>query len=911
MVTSECLAEDTILAFAEGRLDATAVRTLEAHTRSCPSCSELLAATLGVVHGAPRRAAVIRSAPAGGITRGTSIGRYVVLAAVGRGGMGEVFAAYDPELDRKVALKLLHTEAGTGVARGRLLREAKAIARLSHPNVVVVHDAGTFDDRVFVAMEFVEGQTVATWLAEQTRKQREILEVFLAAARGLGAAHAAGLVHRDFKPQNVMVTAAGAVRVMDFGLARAIDEEGAAGDTAPARDAHGAPARWDLTLTLTGEMLGTPLYMAPEQFQARRADAYTDQFSFCIALYQALYGSHPFPTDTFAELMAAVTDGKVLAPPAKSSVPTWLRRVLLRGLSVDPSARWASMDALIAALEHDPARARRRAVWGAVALAALIGLGFGVARAARRPASLCRSGAARIAGAWEEVSTGPRHQQVRGALLATGLGYAGETWERVATLLDGYLGRWLAMYRDSCEATQVRGEQSAEVLDLRMSCLDERLTRLRALVDVLASADRDTVTNAVDAADGLPALDRCADVKQLRSPVEPPAGAEASQRVEALRTRAATVDAFNLTGKHQQAIKLSRTLVTEARALGYRPLLAELLQRRWAVNFSLTDYHEPIADLEQAVSLALATRRDDVAADAAALLSGIVGYYQAQHQDGERWASLADALFERLGPGHDVGRSWVLQNRADMRMQASDLDAALAYQQEALVLKRRAFPRGSGDLALSINTEGEILFRRGDAAGALARNQEAGEMYRRVYGTGSPALAINLSNRGEYLVALDRVPEALVAFQDALARWESVLGPRHAFVAYALTGIGVAHWRLGRAEQAIPPLERALAIREASEPDPAQVAETRFALARALWDAGRERARALQLAAAARAAFQRPLGKDLVQGRSPERAETRAEARVETRGETTRGETTETTTKAREVAAWLAGRERG
>ena len=872
MVTSECLAEDTILAFAEGRLEAAAVRVLEAHTRSCASCSELLAATLGVVHGAsPGTAEPV----AASISRGTAIGRYLVLAPVGRGGMGEVFAAYDPELDRKVALKLLHSETGTQVASGRLLREAKAIARLSHPNVVVVHDAGTFDDRVFIAMEFLDGQTVAAWLAQRPRSQRQILDVFLAAARGLGAAHAAGLVHRDFKPQNVMVTSTGSVRVMDFGLARVIDADadaGAPASTTQAADAHGAPARWDVTLTQTGELLGTPLYMAPEQFQAQRTDAQTDQFSFCVALYQALYGAHPFRTASFAELMADVTTSRVQAAPAKSAVPAWIRRVLLRGLSVAPQARWPSMDALIAALEHDPARARRRLVWGAVALAGLAGLGLGVARLARRPVALCQAGGSRVAAAWEDSAGGPRHQLVRDALLATGLAYASQTWDRVSTLLDSYTERWLAMYRDSCEATHIRGEQSAEVLDLRTSCLDERLTRLRALVDVLGAADRDTVANAIDAVNGLPALDRCADLKQLRSPVEPPADVEASRRVDALRTRAATVDAFNLTGKQQQALSLSRSLLAEARTLGYRPLVAELLERRWAFNFSLKDAGEPIADLEEAFSTALATRRDDVAADAAALLSGIAGYYQAQHRDGERWANLADALFERLGPGHDLGRGWVAQNRSAIRMQANDLDAALAFQRQALVLKARAYPHGSGDLAASMTGEAEILFRRGDVTGALARAEEASKMFQRVYGAGAggTSAAINLGNRGEYLVALNRLPEALAAFQEALARHESLLGPRHLYLAYPLTGIGVIHWKSGQADRALAPLERALAIREASEPDLTQRAETRFALARALWDAApdhgqsrdRDRARARRLATAALGEYQRPPSND-------------------------------------------------
>jgi tetratricopeptide (TPR) repeat protein len=877
MVPSACLDEDTILAFAEGRLAAPAVRDLEAHARTCATCSELLAATLGVVHGSEPRPA----APAP-IARGTAIGRYVVLAEVGRGGMGEVFAAFDPELDRKVAVKLLHTEARSNVAhsRSRLLREAKAIARLSHPNVVVVHDAGTFGDQVFVAMEFVDGQTVAAWLAERTRGQREILDVFLAAARGLAAAHAAGLVHRDFKPHNVMVTRAGSVRVMDFGLARSLDDHLDDEDRAPDQhgatsDAHGTPARWDVTLTQTGELLGTPLYMAPEQFLGRAASAQADQFSFCVALYHALYGAHPFRHDTLADLMTDVCQGKVLAPPPKTAVPTWLRRVLLRGLSVDAAARWPSMTALMQALQHDPARVRRRALWTVVALAALTAAGVGVARATRHPSALCQAGAARLAAAWETDPAGTRHDRVRTAFLATGLGYAAETWDRAAALLDGYASRWVAMYRDSCEATHVRGEQSTEVLDLRTACLDERLTRMDALVDVFEAADRDAINNAVAAASALPTLDRCADVKLLRSPVEPPASEAARVQVEGLRRRAATVDALNLTGKHEAALEQGHRLVGEARTLGYRPLLAELLVRQWAFVHSSAFGVDAAKDLEEASWLALATRRDDVAAEAGALLVGVVGYHLARHEDGERWASFTEAILERLGPGHDVTRAWTLQNRADISIQTNDLDAALAFTRQALALKRKALPPESTDIGASMAAEAEILFRRGDAKTALAVEEDSIAIWTRAYGPNSPWLANLLGNKGEYLVALGRLDEALVAFDDALARWETLWGPTHAFLAYPLTGIGVARWKQGRSADALAPLERALAIREASEPDAATVAETRFALARALWDAGRDRKRALALAATVRTEY--------------ERHDTQAD-------------------KAREVAAWIAAR---
>src|SRR5450432_3255863 len=298
------------------------------------------------------------------LERGQAIDRFVVLGLVGRGGMGEVYAAYDPELDRKVAIKLLRARSEAADGKTRLLREAQAIAKLQHPNVVVVYDVGTYGDSVFIAMEFVEGRTVSGWLEAGRRTRREILDVSLAAGRGLAAAHAAGLVHRDFKPDNVMVTNDGQVRVMDFGLARQVAEAAAEARAAAAslaaaadaRAAEGVPRDQDhddadadaprpsaasasnkylsVKLTQSGAMLGTPAYMAPEQFAVAPTDARTDQFSYCVALYEALGGARPFAGETFLTLMTNVTTGAV-TPPYRP-VPTWLRKVLLRGLATSP-----------------------------------------------------------------------------------------------------------------------------------------------------------------------------------------------------------------------------------------------------------------------------------------------------------------------------------------------------------------------------------------------------------------------------------------------------------------------------------------------------------------------------------------------------------------------------------------------
>ncbi|HEY8376005.1 MAG TPA: serine/threonine-protein kinase, partial [Nannocystis sp.] len=299
------------------------------------------------------------------------IGRFALLRRLGAGAMGVVYAAYDPQLDRKVAVKLLKGEPGAAGPRwqDRLLREAQALAKLSHPNVVQIHDVGSHGDEVFVAMEFVTGMTVRTWLSEQPRSWREIAAVFAQAARGLAAAHAAGLVHRDVKPDNILVGADGRVRVVDFGLARfdaESDEPGGPGLT-------GELVRTgDVARTATGALLGTPAYMAPELFRGHPADALSDQFSLSVALYEALYGERPFPGDTADEVAAAVLRGKIAARTGhERHVPAWLARLVLRGLAHDPAARWPDLDALAAELARDHGRRARRLALAGVALAVL------------------------------------------------------------------------------------------------------------------------------------------------------------------------------------------------------------------------------------------------------------------------------------------------------------------------------------------------------------------------------------------------------------------------------------------------------------------------------------------------------------------------------------------------------------
>ncbi len=298
------------------------------------------------------------------------IGRYRVLQRLGAGAMGVVYAAIDDELGRKLAIKLLHDSfACDPTGRARLLREAQAMARLRHHNVVVVYDVGTHDDQVFIAMELVSGHTLSAWLAASRRSVAEVLACFHQAGAALAAAHRAGVLHRDFKPENILVEVSGRVCVLDFGLARALAEP-APGDPS---DSLSEP------LTRTGSILGTPAYMAPEQLRGAAVDARADQFSFCVALYEALYGERPFAT---LPRFAAAT---VSHQPRDGRVPTWIRRAVLRGLAEDPAQRFPDMDALLAALTRSRSRSRSRLVGAGLLVAVGVGVGAWVARAWQPP----------------------------------------------------------------------------------------------------------------------------------------------------------------------------------------------------------------------------------------------------------------------------------------------------------------------------------------------------------------------------------------------------------------------------------------------------------------------------------------------------------------------------------------------
>jgi eukaryotic-like serine/threonine-protein kinase len=750
--------------------------------------------------------------------QGTAFGRYLVVRTLGAGGMGVVYLAYDPQLDRGVALKVLRPgarSADRGEAQARLLREAQVMARLSHPNVVPVYDVGAVEAHVFLAMEYVDGRTLSQWLREARPAWSEALDVMVGAGRGLAAAHAAGLVHRDFKPDNVMLDAQVRPRVMDFGLARAAEEDEGPPthrdlDLAGASSSGGGPVSGVESLTRTGFVLGTPAYMAPEQHFGAAPDPASDQFSFCVTLHEALYGERPFEGATAAELCRAARDRKVRAAPPGNRVPGWLRRAVLRGLSPAPAERWPSMDALLHELttrRRDPSRLR-----AGVATLGILGV-VAVANAwlsAEPPgADPCDGGEAALAEAWHEG----REQEVRTAFASTELTFADEAAERAVERLDAWGAQWVQEHRSACEATHVRHEQSDAALDLRMRCLQGRRRAAMALVDVLASADAGTVERAGQAVERLPGPGYCADLEALQAEVPPPDDPAERQRVEELLAALERVDALVVAARFAEA----RAGFDEARAvavdLDHAPTQVELGAREGRLLEAEGQLEGAVRALEASLWRAEGLGMDRLVIGLATDLVWLDGAERNDHARGQTWATLAEAKLVRVGDDPRL-RASLLRRRGDLADAEGRYDEAAQSYESALALWQAEDPSSVAH-AHALGDFGKTHFRAGRLARAAETFEEAAVITAEVLGPWHPDVAKLRGNAATAYHALGDYAKAREGFEDALRRLEQIYGPDHLAVATVLTNLGNVHYRSGDYAAAVEMGRRAIRIKEA------------------------------------------------------------------------------------------------
>ena len=779
----ECPDVNQIVDFVDGDPAPETRVELEAHLAACSSCREMVAA-------------MARGGAAPELGAGVMIGRFAVEEVVGRGGMGVVYRAHDPELGRSVAIKLVRPgrEAATEQARARLTREARALARLSHPNVVAVYDVGDHGDGIYIAMEYVSGETLREWL-ETPRGQDEIVDVLLDAGAGLHAAHTAGLVHRDVKPDNLVIGADRRARVLDFGLV-GVAAAGAA-----------AAAGADTSLTRTGALLGTPAFMAPEQAEGQPVDARSDQFSFCATACEALGGARPVSGRSPAEIADALGRGEIRVP---ARIAPRIRAVLVRGLERDPGRRFPSMRELLAAL----AAARRPPAWRARALAVGAALAIGAATAGLA-ATFGASSTEPCGGAAEALSAawGPAQAAAVGErFAASGHPGAEAARDRVTGLLDDYRAGWIAMRTEACRATRIERTQSETVLDQRMRCLDRRLAALRGLVAGLSrELDVRAVDGAITAAIGLPPLEACADLEAIGRATPLPAEPDRRAAFLELEARIAETDPIGELGRYDEALAAALAIAESARALDHPAVEAQarVLVARAANGAGQIGLSE--AALRAAVRLG--SRAGDDRTVAEAWIRLIETHTFTSHFDGAlALVEVAEAAVLRAGePPELVVTLDVIV--ADALSWTGNLDAAIARVDHAVAVAERELPAGHPTLALARIWRGDLLEDADRGAEAIESLSRGIAAFREIYGEDHPALMWPTSALGTALIAVGRPDQGRAALERAV-ELAGPSGQNHPDLIDTHQHLGNLAWTQDRLDDALAAFRRSAEIAE-------------------------------------------------------------------------------------------------
>jgi tetratricopeptide (TPR) repeat protein len=761
--------------------------------------------------------------------------RYQIEASIGEGGSGQVFRAWDRVLGEPIALKILRPDRARERSWiKRLAREVKVARAIRHPNVCRVFELGHADGHWFITMELATGVGLRELLRTADARPRPLVERFddaRALCAGLAAIHAVGIIHRDVTPQNVLRMSDGRLVLSDFGLAIEVTSN----------------------TTMYG---GTPSYMPPETAMGGRADQRSDVWQLGAVLHEIFFGLRP----EWEHAGDRVTMKWPLAPGA-SPIEEELARLCLDCLAQNPALRPATAmvvaGRLVAAELARPRGALRRA--GLRVAAALrrhrqtaVAVGLVVVAAAAVPAvelaarpPLCRAGGEKLAGVWDPAVKG----RVAEAFARTGKAYAASTLDSVDRTLERYLSSWAAMYTEACEATHVHHEQSVETLDLRMACLGDRLNGVKALSQLLATADGEVVDNAIAASNALGPLERCADLHLLRSVLPPPEDAASRAEVQRIRRGIADAKALHDAGRENLAAARLDELVEAARRIGYGPALAEALALLGHVDSLLGRPEAGHAMLKQAVWQAEGSRYDELKAEAATTLV-FTACQLHRFDEAEDWAREAEAILKRLG-GHDQTRAWLEMHVAEVRRMQGRSDEALAHLWRALDFNVRA-GASRAQQARVRNNIANVLNDVGRPEEALVYAERAIADLGDELGAQHPLVGTFVSNEGEILARLGRQADARGAFERALEIEARSYGRESPNLAYPLAGLGDSFLADREPKLAVTPLERALRIRQAAETDRGLVADAAFSLARALWESGGSRPRAKELAATAR-----------------------------------------------------------
>jgi eukaryotic-like serine/threonine-protein kinase len=744
------------------------------------------------------------------------IGRYLVLGRIGEGGGGEVFRAYDPELDRKVAIKRLR---GTGEQARAIVHEARILAKLVHPQIVTVFDVGSDEGGAYLAMELVDGSDLAHWLVQRGGRApwREVLRMLCAAGQGLAAAHAQDIVHGDVKPANILVGSDGRILMGDFGVAR-LARLGD-GELDPRNEA------W-------ARGVGTPRYMAPEQHHGGAPDRRSDVYGFALTSWEALFGALPFDHDgdreatiagttgsgggasptpgrsgaaMIAELAAAKRNGPPPVPADRRGVPVRVIEALRRGLQPRPEDRFATIDALLVELSRDPSAKRTRWIAAGAGATAVVALALGAT--GDEDDLRCSGGNDEIAAVWNA----DRRAEVLAD--ATQLGPLASGVEGAAHELDEYAGAWADMHRANCEATTIRGEQSTRDMELRSRCLHRARAELRATVDLLAAADLEVAVRASDLVMRLPTIDRCADPGALERDELVPEDEAVAALVESLREELAAARTLVRAGKYREGLAQLEPVAARAQVIGFAPLRAEIGVELGFVLDRVGRGREAEDTLREAVELAIEHGPAREGSRAAAILTSQLSAFDARFGEADAWSRVAVSLAREAGPG-SATEAYALNRRGGLELEQARFDDALHDYTASLEIWKRVRPPDHPDIAMGLTSIGRVHADRREPDEAERYYRESNEILVRAFGEHHPEIATGLTNLGAVYEQRGDYRGALELHRRALAILEPVLGPDHYDVAGVLTNIAVCEQNLGNREEGEAIDRRVLAIME-------------------------------------------------------------------------------------------------
>ncbi|MEM7158528.1 MAG: serine/threonine-protein kinase [Myxococcota bacterium] len=752
----------------------------ERDTDDGPTPAPPMVSTLG--HAVARQR--LRAALLGETMPAVRVDRFALQRELGRGGMGTVWLARDEQLDRQVALKFLRRTSSGDEGEQRLLAEAQSLAQLSHPNVVPVYDAGRHEGRVWVAMEFVPGRTLREWGQTERPSPRQRLDAWLEAGRGLAAVHAAGLVHRDIKPDNVLRGDDGRVRIIDFGLVRRLSDTASKSRTTMehADDSVSAPvSSSERAQTREGQFLGTPAYAPPEQRRGETVDARADQFSFALSLWESLTGQRPDREGLPSRA------GELMRGAGEEHLSKRVHRALSRGLCRDPSQRFETIEALLHALTPRTGRKVLAAVLATGTVMGASGLAVGLTSAPDAAPPPC-------------VATGqPMDQRWTGTRRGSVSDLPGGAGAHAVTALDDFADRWRDAARQSCEEVKVEQIRSPRSLDVRRHCLEGQLDRFDTLTETLANGGS---TALGQVGPGLAALEdpaQCLAPALLQGADEP----SAVEHAEPLREIRRELFSVRL-GLDEPALAARRDraaeLMERARMLGHRGTEAKAASL--AGFLALRDSDADSARAHYGDTLDLATGLGDVALMSDGWFGlGIVALELDLDLDRTDWVhQRQERLLEPLGhtPKLDA-RLWLQQSR--LHFVRGELASAEALARKTVARLEEAGPTATWLLASALRQLADILVARGQPERASALQRRAGdlELHRQSADQASAraSRADALLSEGMTQMAAGELEQAVATLERALDEQRATHGPRGADVAATHITLAAVHDALG------------------------------------------------------------------------------------------------------------------